>query len=77
MLTESLETVWIFFTALHDMTEELAEQFNAVAKQLIKQGEDAGEMLYWMDIFPDIPEDKQRNVLALFKKEAEKLALLG
>lgn len=59
------------------MTDALAEQFRMVAAELLEKGEDAEEMLYWTDIYPDLPEDKQKELLALFQKELEELQALS
>ena len=55
------------------MNDSFAEQFRLVAAELIELGEDADEMLYWSDIFQYFPEEKQKELLALFQREVEEL----
>lgn len=58
------------------MPDDIAQQFRTTAAELLEKGEDAEEMLFWTDIFPDLPEEKQKELLALFQKELRELSAL-
>jgi hypothetical protein len=44
--------------------------------RLIELGEDKDELNYWKDIYPDLPAEKQKDLLDLFSKEVEKLSAI-
>lgn len=59
------------------MSFEQLKQLTQTIKKLVELGEDRDEMRYWLDIFPDLSKDTQKELLASFKEELEKLAALA
>ncbi len=43
--------------------------------KLIELGEDQDELNYWLDIFDDLPEKKQKEVFSNFQEELTKLSV--
>ncbi len=49
------------------------EELNQILNKLIELGEDKDEMGYWRDIFPNLDEAHQKEIMDLFKFELKKL----
>lgn len=49
------------------------QQFTDIAQKLVKLGESSEEFDFWMKIFDDLPEDKQRALVALMLSELDEL----
>jgi hypothetical protein len=46
-----------------------------IVEKLIALGEDKDELNYWLDIFDDLPEEKQKEVFSNFQEELTKLSV--
>ena len=44
-----------------------------IVEKLIALGEDKDELMYWVEIFDDLPAEKQSELLENLKKELETL----
>jgi hypothetical protein len=43
----------------------------------VELGEDQEELAYWLYIFDDLPEEKQKEIFSNFQEELNKLAVLN
>lgn len=45
-----------------------------IVEKLIALGEDKDELTYWLDIFDDLPKEKQREIFSNLQEELTKLS---
>ena len=50
------------------------EELKQILTKLVELGEDRDELDYWLDIFDDLPEDKQQELFSNFQAELAKLS---
>jgi hypothetical protein len=50
------------------------EELKQIMLKLVGLGEDKDELDYWLDIFEDLPEEKQKEVFSNFRDELTKLS---
>ena len=46
-----------------------------IMTRLVELGEDQKELAYWLSIFDDLPEDKQKEIFLNFQEELKKLSI--
>ena len=51
------------------------EELKQIIMKLIDFGEDKDELNYWLDIFDDLPEEKQKEVFSNLQEELTKLSV--
>lgn len=51
------------------------EELKQIITRLIELGEDKDELNYWLDIFDDLPEEKQKEIFLNFQEELTKLSV--
>jgi hypothetical protein len=49
------------------------QEIGKIADQLAKKGEDKDELLYWQEVYDNLPEDKQVLLYVNFKQELDLL----
>ena len=47
------------------------DQFKDLADKLINLGESREEFAFWLKIFDDLPDDKQRELIAMMLEELD------
>jgi hypothetical protein len=52
------------------------QDLHNILNKLVEFGEDKDELEYWKDIFPDLNEERQKEVYQLFEEELSKLAIV-
>jgi|AntAceMinimDraft_11_1070367.scaffolds.fasta_scaffold08034_3 hypothetical protein len=52
----------------------MKEELNDILNKLVELGEDKDELEYWRDIFPNLREEKQKELFELFKLELKQLS---
>jgi len=53
------------------------EELKQIIIKLVELGEDKDELNYWLDIFDNLPEEKQKEVFSNFQEELTKLSTLS
>ena len=51
------------------------EDLKQIITKLIGLGEDKDELTYWLDIFDDLPGEKQKEIFSNFQEELSKLSV--
>lgn len=51
------------------------EKLKQIIEKLIELGEDKDELAYWLDIFDDLTEEKQKEIFSNLKEELTKLSV--
>jgi hypothetical protein len=52
------------------------EELKKIVVKLVELGEDKDELNYWLDIFEDLPDEKQKEIFSNFQEELTELSSL-
>lgn len=51
------------------------EELKQIMIKLVELGEDKDELAYWLYVFDDLPEEKQKEIFSNFQEELNKLSV--
>lgn len=51
----------------------MKQEFKNLADKLVALGESSDEFAFWLKIFDDLPEERQRKLMAMMADELNKL----